>query len=93
MAQKRKRRLNKEEILQIRRWFDSAPGRKPTVRQIAKAFGVNQPSIIKSLGGWKGIERGKPVPPPQPITPLERNLPSPQLDRGTFEDGKIKQIK
>ena len=93
MATKKKRRLTKSEVEQIRQWFEQAPqGRKPTIRQLAKAFGVNQPSIVKSLGGWKGIERGRPVPPPAPLSPIDRNIPSPQISKGTFEDGTIKEI-
>ena len=66
MLKKRKRRLTKEEIEQIRSMMEAAPqGRKPTIRFFARLFGVNQPSVIKSLGGWKGIKRGKPEPPKQ----------------------------
>lgn len=63
-GRKRKRRLTETEIEEIRDWMDSAPAhRKPNIRQIAKRYGVNQPSVVKSLGGWKGIRRGKPEPP------------------------------
>lgn len=58
MSRKRKRRLTEEELREIRAWT-AATGKKPTVRQIARKFGVNQPSVIKSLDGWKGIHRGK----------------------------------
>ena len=62
---KRKRRLTPLEIEEIKKWFESSnQGQAPTIRQIARRFGVNQPSIVKSLGGWEGIKRGKPVPPP-----------------------------
>ena len=65
---KRKRRLNKKEVDEIRLWFETSPqGRKPTIRQIARRYGVNQPSVVKSLGGWEGIERGRPVSPPKPL--------------------------
>jgi len=64
MANKRKRRLTPQEIEDVRAWMNSAPqGRKPNIRQIAKRYGINQPSVVKSLGGWKGIRRGKPEPP------------------------------
>ena len=64
MPRKRKRKLTKEEIEEIRTWIEnSPPHRKPNVRQIAKRYGVNQPSVIKSLGGWKGIKRGRPEAP------------------------------
>ena len=64
MPRKKKRRLTKEEKEEIREWMESSPqGKKPNIRQIAKRYGVNQPSVVKSLGGWKGIKRGKPEPP------------------------------
>jgi hypothetical protein len=64
MSRKRKRRLTKEEIEEIRVWMETSPQhRKPNIRQIAKRYGVNKPSIVKSLGGWKGIKRGRPIPP------------------------------
>lgn len=58
---KRKRRLTKEEVQEIQQWMASAPmGRKPTVRQVARRYGVNQPSVLKSLGEWNGIRRERP---------------------------------
>lgn len=67
MANKRKRRLSPEEIVEIRNWMENAPqGRKPSIRQIAKALGVTRPSVIKSLKGWKGIQRNRPEKPPKP---------------------------
>ena len=61
MPRKKKRRLTDKEVKEIRDWMARAPmGNKPTIRQIARAYGVNQPSVIKSLGGWKGIRRGRP---------------------------------
>ena len=66
MSLKRKRRLTETEIEEVRAWFEgSAQGMKPSIRQIAHRYGVNQPSVVKSLGGWEGIERGKPIPPPK----------------------------
>ena len=63
---KRKRRLTSDEVEQIRNMMENAPqGRKPTIRSLARLFHVNQPSVVKSLGGWKGIKRGRPVPPPK----------------------------
>ena len=60
----RKRKLTKEEVGEIREIMENAPqGRKPTIRFFARKFGVNQPSVVKSLGGWKGIKRGRPEPP------------------------------
>ena len=65
---KRKRRLTEAELQEVRIWMNSAPmGRKPTIRQIARRFGVNQPSIVKSLGGWKGNYRGRPAEIPKPV--------------------------
>jgi hypothetical protein len=88
MGLKHKRRLTPFEMEELRKIMDSAPqGRKPTIRQLARRFGVNQPSIVKSLGGWKGNERGRPVaiktPPvidrmsssPVKIEPFTTNVP------------------
>jgi hypothetical protein len=61
MSIKHKRKLTDLEIKELRAIMESAPqGRKPSVRWFSRYFGVNQPSIIKSLGGWEGIERGRP---------------------------------
>lgn len=70
---KKKRRLTEAEVAMMRRIMDSAPmGRKPSLRWFARFFGVNQPSIAKSIGGWEGIKRGRPVPfVPQIIKPNE----------------------
>jgi hypothetical protein len=63
----RKRKLTEDEIKDLRQIMESAPqGRKPSVRYFAQRYGVNQPSIIKSLGGWDGIQRGRPDPPLRP---------------------------
>lgn len=67
MAKAKKRHLNKDEVALLREIMDKSPqGSKPSVRFFAKMFGVNQPSIIKSLGGWDGIQRGRPSPLPKP---------------------------
>ena len=81
MPRKRKRRLTEEEIEEIRDWMDSSPqGRKPNVRQIAKRYGVNQPSVLKSLGGWKGIQRNKPEPPPRSeVGKMLRGVENPEI--------------
>ena len=69
MPESRKRRLTKEEIVAIKSWVSNAPiGKKPTIRQIAKAFGVNRPSVLKSLGGWKPKEVVKPKFPVPKMT-------------------------
>ena len=66
MAKSKKRRLTDEELVKLRYFMDSAPqGRKPTVRQLARYFGVNQPSIIKSLGDWDGVHRNIQELPPK----------------------------
>lgn len=60
---KRKRRLTEAELVELRAIMEAAPAnKKPSLRFFARYFGCNQPSIAKSLGGWKGIERGRPVP-------------------------------
>ena len=67
-----KRRLTEAEIRAIREWIEKSPvDRKPSIRTIAKRLGVNRPSVIKSLGGWKGIERNRPQPPPKEISNIE----------------------
>ena len=75
LKHKRKRRLTAQEIEKVRKWMETSPmDKKPTLRQIARAFGVTKPSVLKSLEGWKGIERGRPEPPPRSIfhSPLEQ---------------------
>ena len=60
---RRKRRLTEDELEEIREWMEQSPqNAKPNVRQIAKRYGVNQPSVLKSMKGWKGIRRGRPEP-------------------------------
>lgn len=57
----RKRRLTDTEIKEIQGWMESASqGNKPTIGMIARKYGVNKPSVIKSLNGWDGIQRGRP---------------------------------
>lgn len=58
---KRKRRLTDGEIKFIQEWMDSTPqGNKPGIRLIARRLGVTRPSVIKSLGGWDGVQRNRP---------------------------------
>ena len=58
---KRKRKLTEAEVRTLSIIMDSAPlDRKPGIRALARHFGVTRPSIIKSLGGWKGIQRNRP---------------------------------
>lgn len=65
-----KKRLTKEEIKRVEEWLDNAPqGRKPSIRQIARALGRTRPAILKSLGGWRGIQRGRPEPATKPLIP------------------------
>ena len=62
-----KRRLSEDELEELRAMMDSAPqGRKPTIGQLARHFNVNKPSIIKSLGGWEGNMRNRPLIPEKP---------------------------
>ena len=71
---KHKRKLTKREVELMRQIMDGAPqGRKPSVRYFANLFHVNQPTIIKAMGGWAGVHRNRPEPPPKPIlpTPIE----------------------
>ena len=58
---KRKRRLNEAEVNRLSIIMDSAPmDKKPGIRALARHFGVTRASIIKSLGGWDGIQRNRP---------------------------------
>ena len=47
----------------------AAPDKKPTIRQIARYFRIGRSGVIKSLGGWKGIQRNRPDPPPKFLFP------------------------
>lgn len=91
MSTKKKRRLTETEIKQLRREMDNAPqGRKPSVRYFARKFGVNQPSILKSLEGWDGIHRGRP-PVEKKKKVIEANIESPVKIQGYTE--KLKNIE
>ena len=58
---KRKRRLTESEIKFVQQWLEGASqGMKPSIRAIARRLGVTRSSVIKSLGGWEGIERNRP---------------------------------
>ena len=84
---RRKKRLTSYQLEQVRKWFEEAPmDKKPTIRQIAKAFGIGRPSVKKSLGGWKGIDRGRPEPPDRKL--FDKPLPMEQpieLDKFTAQ--------
>jgi hypothetical protein len=70
-----KRALTQREVSEMSILMDSAPmGHKPTVRQFAKRYGVNQPTILKALGGWKGIERNRPQPQIAKRVPFESEI-------------------
>lgn len=91
-GRKKKRRLTKAELKTVREWFENAPAhKKPTIRQIARWAGINQPSVVKSLGGWKGIKRGKPIPPPKPPSQLDtQNIKQPlSIESAEFGEGGI----
>ena len=63
-----KRRLTENEVLEIQQMFEqAAQGRKPSIAQLARHYGVNKPSILKSLNSWKGIKRN--APPKKPLSP------------------------
>lgn len=74
---KRKRRLSEAEVSEISVLMDKSPmNNKPTIRQLARRFGCSRASIIKSLGGWDGIQRNRPqVEPKQRL--IDRGLSSP----------------
>lgn len=63
-----KNRLSEAEIIEVRQWIESSPpDKKPSIRTIAKRYNRSRPAIIKSLGGWNGIQRNRPIPPPKPM--------------------------
>lgn len=65
---KSKRQLTLQEVEEIRDILEAAPqGRKPSIGWFANRYRVNKPSIIKSLGGWVGIQRNRPQPPKKSI--------------------------
>src|SRR3990167_11198362 len=70
-------RLTPEQIEAVRLWMDSSPqDHKPSIRTIAKRLGVSRPVVIKSLGGWKGIQRNAPQAEPKQRV-IDRNISSP----------------
>lgn len=91
-----KRRLTENEIKQVNEWMANAPqGRKPSIRQIARAFGRTRPTIIKSLGGWEGIQRRRPEIPLEPLIPkAELGLGQPiTIEPYTIEIPELKGMK
>lgn len=91
---KLKRRLNEAEIKQLREMMEKAPqGRKPTVRQLAKFFGVNQPSILKSLGAWEGIHRNRPMPVFKPKMPSPGFKTPKSIEPFTFSNDELKKAE
>lgn len=83
MPMSRKRRLSEAEITELRNEMATAPqGHKLSVRFFARKFGVNQPSIIKSLEGWKGNFRGRPEPLAKPEI-IKTNEPVIKLEEYT----------
>ena len=95
MSRKRKRRLTKDEVSEIARWMNNSPmGKKPTIRQIARRYGVNQPSVVKSLGGWKGIRRGKPeAPKPTEFEKMMTNKQAPAQIEGFTEEVDVEKLR
>lgn len=78
---KTKRKLNPDEIMAIMDQLNSP--NPPTMRELAKRYSVNQPSIAKALGKWiKGSRQ---------VEALDLNATL-KIDYGTFEDGKIVEI-
>jgi hypothetical protein len=90
---KTKRRLTNEEMVWIKETMERAPmGNKPTMRWFAKQLGVNTPSVLKYLGGWKGIKRQ--IPAKQKIKDSSRNFKTPQtIEPYTFTNDKIESMK
>lgn len=75
---KLKRRLTKDEMREIEEWVDASPeDKKPTLRQVAKRYGVNRPSVMKSFGGWDGVQRNRPQVKPKPKKLIDVETQSP----------------
>lgn|SRR3990167_3197060 len=84
-APRKKKRLTPDEIEKVRQWYEESPmDRKPTIRRIAKAFGINRSGVMKSLGGWEGIQRNRPEPPPKRLFPnILEQQPASKLEQYT----------
>ena len=81
---KRKRRLTKAEVNTLSIIMDSAPlDKKPGIRALARHFGVTRPSIIKSLGGWEGIQRNR----------LDKDIVRRVIDRNVSSPVKIEPFQ
>jgi hypothetical protein len=82
---KQKRRLTKQELNWVRQVMEEAPqGHKPSLRNLAHRLGVNQPSLVKSLGGWKGNERDRPIPfKPELVQPYNPGDPLVKIEPAT----------
>ena len=64
--QGKKRQLTSEEL----QWVSdtmlmASQDHKPSIRWFAHQLKVSRPQLIKALGGWKGIARGRPQAPPK----------------------------
>ena len=72
-----KTRLTEQQIKAVREWMEnSSQDRKPSIRTIAKRLGVSRPTVIKSLGGWEGIQRNAPQIEKRRHV-IDRNISSP----------------
>ena len=62
-----KRKLTEEELQWVSDTMAGASqDHKPSIRWFAHQLGVTRPTLIKALGGWKGIQRKAP----QKVKPL-----------------------
>ncbi len=74
---KKKRKLTDKEIDEVRLWLLSSPqDHKPSIRIIARRYKVSRTSVIKSLGGWKNIQRNRPLQEKKERV-IDRNIQSP----------------
>jgi len=96
MSRRKKRRLNKQEVEELNRIINSAPqGFKPSLRQLAKHFGVNKPSILKSLGGWGKTHYQRPQNSPKSQIIQTDDIPIIQgytTKIGTADEKKTAQV-
>ena len=87
MSSKRKRRLTDDEVREIREWRARS---NPTLRQIARRYKVNQPSVLKALNQWDGVRRN---PKEEEQTEFQRKLAESSKESPIKIQGYTQDIK